>query len=227
MKQRWYVIAVEPQMDAIVAAKLRRPDPMSGRPEFEVIWPYFKVSKIRHGAVVEEPESMFPGYLFFRGDCRPEAPQHWVLIKTKVRGVAGMLPRSSQYPIPVPDEIIKLLQRCTVGGEARLSSDQLVKALDRYFKDGTLILDEPEDDPFGQVGQILSIIDGPFANRNGKCIAADHQTATVIVSIFGRDTNVTILQSHIGAEKWLPAQDVDRPKRKAYIRRQEKRVASS
>jgi transcription antitermination factor NusG len=232
MSLRWYVVCVGPQFDAIVARNLARPDPIAGRPEFEVLWPRFKISRIRFGAIIEDAESMFPGYLFVRTDCRPEAPAHWQMIR-KMNGVDGFLPRQHEYPLPVSDELVELLQECTIDGESKLSYNQLVKSLDRYFNDlakgrtPRLILEEPKDDPFCQVGFIVPIIDGHFASCRGECLRADYQTAVVRINIFGRECEVTILQSHIGHEKWKKTQHVDRPRRKAYIRRQEPRVALS
>src|SRR5579859_1480727 len=222
MSDRWYVLAVEPQFDAIVAKKLARPDPFSGRPAFPVLWPHFKVSRVRNLKLVEDIEPMFPGYLFFRSDCRREAPQHWTLIKTKVMVVAGILPLHCQYPSPVPDSLIDLIMRCTQGGEAKVSRAQLAKALDVYFREGKLILDESVDDPFGQVDFILDIIDGPFGGRAGVCTAADYETATVRLNVFGRDTEIRIEQAHIGPERRKQAQHLDKPSRKGHSRRNQK-----
>jgi transcription antitermination factor NusG len=224
--ERWYVAVVEPQREWMVAKRLARPDPFSGRPEFQVLWPHFKVSRMLNRRIIEEPRSMFPGYVFFRADCSDSGPGHWKLING-MWGVVGLLPRHLDFPLAVPDELVDLLQRCTVGGETKLSLDQFVKALNRYFKEGVLALDVPKDDPFCQVGYQVRIASGPFAGRVGECSKADAQTATLDIWCFGSSVKITVLQAQLGPDKWKKTQEVDRPSRKSYIRRQEKRVAKS
>ena len=187
MTKVWCVLAVSPQCDAIVSRNLSRPDPIMGRPEFEVFYVHERFERQAHGRVVIDSRPRFPGYIFVR--CDLSTP--WWRLVGRMWGVRHFLPMHHERPVAIPDHWIEKILSAYPTGEIDLVS--MKKEVLKH-----------------QVGQNLKIERGPFAGFGGQCIRADSEAAVIMVEIFGRSNLTTIRQIDLDP-MWMeniPTQDV-------------------
>ncbi len=115
-----------------------------------------------------EKRRLFPGYLFVRMHMNPESAK-LVEGDIKCRFVGDP-------PIPIRDEEMKVVKR----------------------KFGLMEVPKQREKPKIEVdfnlGEIVEIVEGPFADFTGEIakIDKDHEELTVVVKIFGRETPVTL-----------------------------------
>jgi transcriptional antiterminator NusG len=114
-----------------------------------------------------EKRRLFPGYLFVRMDMNPDT----------VKIVSGDIKCRfvGDPPIPIREDEMKVVKR-KVG---------LLEMPKR---------DKPKIEVDFNLGEVVEIIEGPFADFTGEITAIDkdHEELTVIVKIFGRETPVTL-----------------------------------
>ncbi len=102
MDERWYAIHTKPRCEEQVSTHLRH------RGDVQVFLPKLAVSKRRRNRLVTAIEILFPSYLFVRMSLDPG---RWYAVKW-TRGVKSFV-GTSDGPVPVPDEAIRLLtERC-------------------------------------------------------------------------------------------------------------------
>jgi transcriptional antiterminator RfaH len=101
---QWYVIQCKPREERRALENLERQG-------FCCYLPMLSVEKLRHGALLDVREPLFPGYLFISLD---ELTDNWHPIRS-TRGVIQLV-RFREYPVPVPEELIESIRQ-------RLSSD--------------------------------------------------------------------------------------------------------
>jgi transcriptional antiterminator NusG len=165
---KWYILHVysgyEKKVKMMLEEKIRLSDIADSFGE--VFLPEENVMELVKGEKKESKRKFFPGYLMLQVDLTDEA---WHLIKSvpKITGFIG----NQTKPRPVPDhEIEALKQQMTEGEEA--------PRLKVSFREG----------------QIVNVIDGPFASFNGSVEEVNHEKGKlrVLVSIFGRSTPVEL-----------------------------------
>lgn len=166
--KRWYIIHSYSGFERKVAESLRtRADAFGyGHNIGQLLIPEEEVVELRNGKKVTSRRLLYPGYVVVQMDMNDEL---WHLVKNtpRVTGFVG----GGTTPVPLsPDEINKMLYRQTTSAERprpKMSFDK---------------------------NETVRIIDGPFANFQGKVdeINPERNTLRVLVTIFGRATPVEL-----------------------------------
>jgi transcriptional antiterminator NusG len=130
---------------------------------FEVVIPMETVVEIKNGRKVEVPKKMFPGYILVRMYLDDDS---WYAVRN-TPGVTAFV-GSGTKPTP--------LSRREVERFLGVKKEEEKKA--------------PRFKPLWDIGEVIRVVDGPFADFNGviEDINIDQQKVKVLVEIFGRDT---------------------------------------
>ncbi len=142
---------------------------------FEVVIPMETVIEIKGGRKVEVPKKMFPGYILVRMYLDDDT---WYAVRN-TPGVTAFV-GSGTKPTP--------LSRREVERFLGVKKEEEKKA--------------PRFKPLWDIGEVVRVVDGPFADFNGviEDINIDQQKVKVLVEIFGRDTpmelNFEQIQKH-------------------------------
>jgi transcriptional antiterminator NusG len=166
--KQWYIIHTYSGFERKVAESLRtRADAFGfGESIGQILIPEEEVVELRNGKKVTSKRLLYPGYVVVQMDMNDEL-WHRVKDTPRVTGFVG----GGQTPVPLSaDEINKMLYRQTTAAE-------------RPRPKMTFEKNEP-----------VRIIDGPFANFQGKVdeINSERNTLRVLVTIFGRATPVEL-----------------------------------
>ncbi len=133
----------------------------------EIIVPTEEVVEMRGGKKRKSERKFFPGYVLVEMEMDDEA---WHLIR-HVPGVLGFIGGTSDKPIPLSTKEVKNIL------------DQVQEGVE---KPKPKILFEP--------GEVVRIIDGPFADFDGVVEDVNYEKSRlrISVSIFGRSTPVEL-----------------------------------
>ena len=136
----------------------------------EVIVPTEDVIEVKEGKKKISERSLYSGYVFINIDLSTEL-QHLIQSIPKVSGFIG----EANHPTPLSENDINVI-------------------LDRVENRGA-----PKPKVFFDMGEMVRIIDGPFANFTGTVDEYDleHGTLKLNVSIFGRSTPVDISYTQV------------------------------
>ena len=136
----------------------------------EVRIPTEMVSEVKDGKTTQAERKLFPSYVLVKMVMTDES---WYIVRN-TRGVTGFVGPGSK-PVPLTEKEV-----------AALGVDRSTKAVEVTFK----------------VGDSVNVIGGSFDGFVGKVTAIDTeaQTAEVVVSMFGRETPVSLPLSQIRAE---------------------------
>lgn len=164
---RWYVVSVEPRTEAKVQKALEAAG-------FGTFLPTVLAERIkrrfRWGRWFEEVRRReviaFPTYVFVSFDVTDTAWRYIGRI-THVRGVMGPTP---EKPAPVPHAAMAALMAAAAD---RAMNPRQAEALIR-------------------AGIAVEVLNGPFANQVGICEWADGKRVALSLSLFGRETRVTL-----------------------------------
>lgn len=168
-KLRWYVIqAYSGYEDYVVRALQERIRIKGLQDRFgEVIVPTEEVVEMRAGQKRISERKFFPGYVLVQMEMDD---QTWHLVR-EVPRVLGFVGGKGERPAPITDaEAASILQRVEEGEK----------------KPRPKVLFEP--------GEVVRVIDGPFADFNGvvEDVNYEKNRLRVSVSIFGRATPVEL-----------------------------------
>ncbi|MCP5037983.1 MAG: transcription termination/antitermination protein NusG [Rhodobacteraceae bacterium] len=168
MAKRWYSVSVLSNYEKKIAEAINHAVVEKGLVEDfdEVLVPTEEVIEIRRGKKVTAERRFMPGYVLVRMEMSDEG-YHLVTSINRVTGFLGPQGR----PMPMRDaEVNAILNRVEEGAEAPR----------------TLI--------FFEVGEKVSVTDGPFEGFDGMVEGVDdeNQRLKVSVSIFGRATPVEL-----------------------------------
>lgn len=166
--KQWYIIHTYSGFERKVAESLRtRADAFGfGDSIGQILIPEEEVVELRNGKKVTSKRLLYPGYVVVQMDMNDEL-WHRVKDTPRVTGFVG----GGQTPVPLSaDEINKMLYRQTTAAE------------------------RPRPKMNFEKNEMVRIIDGPFANFQGKVdeINAERNTLRVLVTIFGRATPVEL-----------------------------------
>lgn len=169
MAKRWYVVHVYSGFENQVKRSLKERVLHAGMEERfgEVLVPTEEVIEMRAGQKRRSDRKFFPGYVLVQMEMDDDT---WHLVK-EVPKVMGFVGGTSDRPAPISDrEADRILQRVQEGVE----------------KPKPKILFEP--------GEIVRVIDGPFADFNGVVEEVNYEKSRlrVAVLIFGRSTPVEL-----------------------------------
>lgn len=164
---RWYVVSVEPRTEAKVEKALQAAG-------FGTFLPTVIAERIkrrfRWGRWFEEVRRReviaFPTYVFVNFDVRDEG-WRYIPRTTHVRAIMGPTPEA---PLPVPDAAMAVLMAAAYDRAMNPSSaEALIRA-----------------------GIAVEVVNGPFANQVGICEWAEGKRVALSLSLFGRETKVTL-----------------------------------
>ncbi len=162
-KKRWYVVQAFSGYEGRVAKSLVEHIKMHGMEEYfgEVLVPTEEVVEMRAGQRRKSERKFFPGYVLVQMEMNDDS---WHLVKSIPR-VMGFIGGTSDRPAPITDReaeaILRRLQETTESPTHR-------------------VMYEP--------GEVVRVVDGPFADFNGTVEEVDYDKNRVKVSvmIFGR-----------------------------------------
>ena len=164
--RHWYAIHTYSGYENAVARNLKQRIESLGMTEriFDVVVPTEKKIRVKDGKRVEEEEKIFPGYVLVDMVVDDES---WFVVRNtpRVTGFVG----SGTHPIPLTEAEYKALMN-------QLSDETPKHKLDLA----------PDD--------MITIVDGPFKELEGKVGEVDEATGKVkvLVSMFGRETPVEL-----------------------------------
>lgn len=169
MSKRWYVVHVYSGMEKSVhKALVERIERAALQTSFgQILVPSEEVVEVKGGQKSITERRIFPGYVLVEMDLTDET---WHLVKNTNR-VTGFLGGSGNRPTPISaKEVEKILSQMEEGVE------------------------KPRPKILFEVGEMVRVKDGPFADFNGNVEEVNYEKSKVRVSvtIFGRATPVEL-----------------------------------
>ena len=168
-EKKWYVVNTYSGHESKVKENLEmRTESMNMENNiFRVIVPESKEVEIKDGVKKEKVKKMFPGYVLVEMIMSDEA---WYVVRN-TPGVTGFIGSSGKgaKPTPLlPREIDKILANM---GMSRVDIESEI-----------------------EVGDAVTIIDGPFKGMSGKVenIDLENQKLNVLIDLFGQETPVEV-----------------------------------
>ena len=167
--QRWYVVHAYSGMEKSVAKALQeRIDREGLQSQFgRILVPTEEVVEVKGGKKAISERRLYSGYVLVEMEMTDEA---WHLVKSTPK-VTGFLGGSANRPSPLPQrEVDEILLRMQEGYE------------------------KPKPKVLFEVGEMVRVKDGPFADFNGNVeeVNYDKSRVRVSVTIFGRSTPVDL-----------------------------------
>ena len=165
-KRNWYAIHTYAGYENAVMRNLKQRIESLGMKDkiFDVVVPTEKKIKIKSGKRVVEEEKIYPGYILV--DMIVDDDSWYVVRNTpRVTGFVG----SGIHPVPLKDDEVENLF-------SRMNDETIKHKIDLNLDD------------------VVSIIDGPFKELEGKVGEIDEERGKVkiMVSMFGRETPVEL-----------------------------------
>lgn len=169
MAKRWYVVHAYSGFEKRVAAALQEQVDLKGlQDQFgEILVPTESVVEMRDGKKRKSERKFYPGYVLVEMEMNDAT---WHLVK-EIPRVMGFIGGTPEKPAPLtPREADSILLR---------------------IKEGT---DKPTQKTIYEPGEVVRVIDGPFADFNGTVEKVNYEKSRlqVSVSIFGRATPVEL-----------------------------------
>lgn len=169
MSKRWYVVHVYSGMEKSVHKALNERIERAGlQTSFgSILVPSEEVVEVKGGQKSITERRIFPGYVLVEMDLTDET---WHLVKNTNR-VTGFLGGSGNRPTPISEkEVEKILSQMEEGVE------------------------KPRPKILFEVGEMVRVKEGPFADFNGNVEEVNYEKSKVRVSvtIFGRATPVEL-----------------------------------
>ena len=173
-EHKWYVIRVKTGCEKSVKLTLEEAVRSHGLEEIisEILLPKEEYVEVKKGQKVKSQRKFFPGYLLVKMEMVEEG---WHIINSS-SNVVGFIGGTKEKPLPISDK-------------------EAEKILDR-MKENT---DKPRPKVLFEVGEMVRVVDGPFADFNGvvEDINYDKSRLRVAVLIFGRSTPVELEFSQV------------------------------
>ena len=169
MSKRWYVVHVYSGMEKSVQRTLVDRIARAGLENSfgQILVPSEEVVEVKGGKKSITERRIFPGYVLVEMDLTDET---WHLVKSTSR-VTGFLGGSGNRPAPISEkEVEKILSQMEEGVE------------------------KPRPKILFEVGEMVRVKEGPFADFNGNVEEVNYEKSKVRVSvtIFGRSTPVEL-----------------------------------
>jgi len=173
-KKRWYVVQAYSGFENYVMQALQDRIKLEGLQDkfSEIIVPTEEVVEMRAGQKRKSTRKFFPGYVLVKMEMDD---QTWHLVK-KTPKVLGFIGGTSDKPAPITEkEADAILQRVQAG------------------------VDKPRPKILFEPGEIVRVIEGPFADFNGVVEEVNYEKSRlrVAVLIFGRSTPVELEFSQV------------------------------
>jgi len=167
--KRWYVVHAYSGYEGFVMRELRnRIVRESLEDQFDqILVPTEDVVEMRGGHKRKSSRKFFPGYVLVQMNMNENT---WHLVRNTPR-VLGFVGGTSEKPVPITDkDAEKILQRVLEG------------------------VDKPRPKILFEPGEVVRVIDGPFADFNGVVEDVNYEKSrlSIAVLIFGRSTPVEL-----------------------------------
>ena len=169
MEKLWYVVNTYSGHENKVKEKLEARTESMGMQDyiFRVIVPETTEVEVKDGVKKEKVRKMFPGYVLIEMIMSDEA---WYVVRN-TPGVTGFIGSSGKgaKPIPLsPEEVKKFIA----------DEEEMTKPINSNV----------------EVGDTVTIIDGPFKGMYGKIESEDkeNEKLTVLIDLFGQETPVEV-----------------------------------
>lgn len=168
-KKRWYVVHAYSGFEKYVMQALKERIKLDGVEEKfgEILVPTEEVVELRGGQKRKSERKFFPGYVLVE---MLMDDQTWHLVRS-IPKVLGFIGGTSDKPAPItPKEAETILQRMHDSSE------------------------KPKPKVLFEVGEVVRVTDGPFADFNGVVEEVNYEKnrLRVAVMIFGRSTPVEL-----------------------------------
>ena len=167
--KKWYVVQAFSGYEARVQKTLLEHIKMHEMEEHfgEVLVPTEEVVEMRAGQKRKSERKFFPGYVLVEMDMNEDS---WHLVKSVPR-VLGFIGGTSDRPMPI----------------SKKEADAILNRLEESA-------DKPKPKTLFEPGEVVRVIDGPFADFNGVVEEVDYEKSRLKVSvlIFGRSTPVEL-----------------------------------
>ncbi len=168
-KKRWYVVHAYSGYEKRVMNTLKERIELHGMQDLfgDVLVPTEEVVEIRDGKKRKSERKFYPGYVLVQMVMNDET---WHLVKNTLR-VMGFIGGTADKPAPITQkEADEILQRVESG------------------------VDKPRPKTVFEPGEMVRVIDGPFADFNGVVEEVNYEKnrLQVAVLIFGRSTPVEL-----------------------------------
>mgnify|MGYP003647081330 CR=1 FL=1 len=168
-KKRWYVVHAYSGYEKFVMQALRERIQIEGLGEHfgEILVPTEEVVELRGGQKRKSERKFFPGYVLVEMEMDEKS---WHLVRSTPK-VLGFIGGTSDKPAPITSkEADTILQRMQDSSE------------------------KPKPKVLFEVGEVVRVNDGPFADFNGVVEEVNYEKSRlrVAVMIFGRSTPVEL-----------------------------------
>ncbi len=178
LKFRWYVVQAFSGYEKRVSLTIQEHIKQEGLEEYfrEVLVPTEEVVEMRAGQKRRSERKFFPGYVLVEMVMNDKS---WHLIKGTER-VMGFIGGTKERPAPI----------------SKKEADRILNRLQENE-------DSPKPATLFEPGEVVRVIDGPFADFNGVVEEVDYEKSRVKVSvlIFGRSTPVELEFGQVEADK--------------------------
>ena len=174
MSKAWYVVHAYSGYEKHVMRSLLEQIALKGLEDRfgDILVPTEEVVEMRDGKKRKSERKFYPGYVLVQMDMDDES---WHLVKSTPR-VMGFIGGTAERPVPISDrEAQSILQKIETGAEA------------------------PRPKTLFEAGEVVRVVDGPFADFNGVVEEVDYDKSRVKVAvlIFGRSTPVDLEFSQV------------------------------
>lgn len=169
MSKRWYVVHAYSGYEKHVAGSLKESIKLAAMEDSfgDILVPTEEIVEMRNGQKRKSERKFFPGYVLVQMEMSESA---WHLVKSIPR-VMGFIGGTADKPAPV-------------------SEREAQSILSRIASDGN----KPKPKILFEPGEVIRVIDGPFADFNATVEEVNYQKdrIQVAVLIFGRSTPVEL-----------------------------------
>jgi transcriptional antiterminator NusG len=167
--KRWYVVHAFSGYEARVQKTLLEHIKMHDMEAYfgEILVPTEEVVEMRAGQKRKSERKFFPGYVLVEMEMNEDS---WHLVKSIPR-VMGFIGGTSDRPMPI----------------SKKEADAILNRLEES-------VDNPKPKTLFEPGEVVRVVDGPFADFNGVVEEVDYEKSRLKVSvlIFGRSTPVEL-----------------------------------
>ncbi|MCK4870475.1 MAG: transcription termination/antitermination protein NusG [Gammaproteobacteria bacterium] len=168
-EKRWYIVHAYSGKEVHVMNGIKEHIKMLGlEDQFgEILVPTEEVVEMRGGKKRKSERKFFPGYVLVQMEMNDAT---WHLVR-QVPGVLGFIGGTSDRPAPISD-----------------------KEVDNIFARVQEGVDKPKPKVLFEPGEVVRVIDGPFADFDGVVEDVNYEKSRLRVSvlIFGRSTPVEL-----------------------------------
>jgi transcription termination/antitermination protein NusG len=168
-KKRWYVVHAYSNFEKKVKEALQERIALKGLGDKfgEILVPTEEVVELKSGQKRKSERKFFPGYVLVEMVMDEET---WHLVKS-IPNVMGFIGGTSDHPAPI--------------------SQKEADAILRRVMDSS---EKPKPKVLFEVGEVVRVVDGPFADFNGAVEEVNYEKnrLRVAVMIFGRSTPVEL-----------------------------------